>query len=100
MAVAKSLNVTGINLNAAANAYLNAIGKANAILYNLAPSDFTHLNAAGSVVFGNLVAVLMTEVKGVVGASLRTALAPRADVVAAIAKGSFILPNTTSLGEI
>ncbi|KAF3047510.1 hypothetical protein E8E12_009614 [Didymella heteroderae] len=48
-----------IDLNAASTKYLNAIGADNAATYNLNPTDFTHLNAEGSVVFGNLVAQLI-----------------------------------------
>lgn len=48
-----------IDLNAASAKYLNVIGAEKAATYNLAPTDFTHLNKAGSVVFGNLVALLI-----------------------------------------
>lgn len=50
-----------VELNAASTAYLNAIGAANAATYNLEADDFTHLNGGGSVVFGNLVAMLVRE---------------------------------------
>ncbi|KAH7082656.1 SGNH hydrolase-type esterase domain-containing protein [Paraphoma chrysanthemicola] len=48
-----------IDLNAASTAYLNAIGPDNSATYNLAPTDFTHLNAPGSRVFGTMVASLI-----------------------------------------
>ncbi|KAJ9644150.1 hypothetical protein H2199_004018 [Coniosporium tulheliwenetii] len=60
-AAAKDAAKKIIDLNAASTKYLNAIGAANAATYNLAPADFTHLNNEGSVVFGNLVALLISE---------------------------------------
>ncbi|KZZ98129.1 esterase [Ascosphaera apis ARSEF 7405] len=51
-----------IDLNAASEKYLNAIGPEKAWTYNLiATNDHTHLNDHGSQVFGGLVAELMLE---------------------------------------
>lgn len=50
-----------IDLNAASTEYLNDIGPVNATTYNLTPDDFTHLNNEGSVVFGNMMAVLLHQ---------------------------------------
>lgn len=53
-----------IDLNKASTNYLNAIGPENAYTYNLNPTDYTHLNDAGSVVFGGIVADLIIQVAG------------------------------------
>ncbi|KAL9084809.1 MAG: hypothetical protein Q9165_007877 [Trypethelium subeluteriae] len=50
-----------INLNQASEKYLNEIGPDDAYTYNLNPTDYTHLNDEGSIVFGNLVAMLMDQ---------------------------------------
>ncbi|KAJ5753330.1 uncharacterized protein N7511_007483 [Penicillium nucicola] len=50
-----------IDLNHASTKYLNAIGPANAYTYNLNAADYTHLNIAGSVVFGGIVAELIAQ---------------------------------------
>ncbi|EMD61537.1 hypothetical protein GGP41_004139 [Bipolaris sorokiniana] len=59
--VASQTGAQVIDLNAASTKYLNAIGPDKAHTYNLAPSDNTHLNNGGSIVFGNLVALLMNQ---------------------------------------
>ncbi|EUC28923.1 carbohydrate esterase family 12 protein [Bipolaris zeicola 26-R-13] len=59
--VAKQIGAQYIDLNAASTKYLNAIGPDKAHTYNLSPSDNTHLNDGGSIVFGNMVALLMNE---------------------------------------
>ncbi|KAJ6011722.1 hypothetical protein N7522_002077 [Penicillium canescens] len=48
-----------INLNQVSTKYLNAIGPTNAYTYNLNAADYTHLNVAGSIVFGGIVAQLI-----------------------------------------
>jgi lysophospholipase L1-like esterase len=50
-----------IDLNQASTKYLNAIGPANAYTYNLNAADYTHLNVAGSVVFGGIVAEMIAQ---------------------------------------
>ncbi|OQD81542.1 hypothetical protein PENANT_c026G06712 [Penicillium antarcticum] len=50
-----------IDLNQASTGYLNAIGPTNAYSYNLNPVDYTHLNVAGSVVFGGIVAEMISQ---------------------------------------
>ncbi|KAH8723481.1 SGNH hydrolase-type esterase domain-containing protein [Phaeosphaeriaceae sp. PMI808] len=74
-----------IDLNAASTKYLNAIGAEKAATYNLAPTDFTHLNSQGSVVFGNMVAGLIDEVLP----ELRTYVVPKGDVAEALKKGEY-----------
>lgn len=58
---AKESGARIIDLNEASTAYLNAIGEEKSATYNLNPTDFTHLNSEGSVVFGNMVASLLRE---------------------------------------
>jgi lysophospholipase L1-like esterase len=48
-----------IDLNRASTRYLNAIGPTDAYTYNLNPTDHTHLNVEGSIVFGGIVAELI-----------------------------------------
>jgi hypothetical protein len=62
--VAQSLNAWLVDLNRASVDHLNAIGAQNATLYNLTPTDFTHLNEYGQAVFGNIVSLLMDNLKG------------------------------------
>ncbi|KAI9376145.1 SGNH hydrolase-type esterase domain-containing protein [Aspergillus egyptiacus] len=50
------------DLNEASRAYLTSIGEENAMAYNLAPDDNTHLNKAGGVVFAGIVAGLLEGV--------------------------------------
>ena len=77
-----------IDLNAASTKYLNSIGVDNATTYNLNPTDFTHLNAQGSVVFGNLVAMLIdAEVPEV-----KKYVVPVKEVAAALKAGKYIFP--------
>ncbi|KAH6652629.1 SGNH hydrolase-type esterase domain-containing protein [Truncatella angustata] len=62
LAAIYAANVTGspvVDLNAASLKYVNAIGEDAAHTYNLSPSDNTHLNSWGEVVFGRLVADLI-----------------------------------------
>jgi hypothetical protein len=61
IAVAKSIGISYIDLNEASTKYLDAIGSANAATFNRIPTDFTHLNPAGSVVFGDMVSFLLTS---------------------------------------
>jgi lysophospholipase L1-like esterase len=63
-ATKKAAEQTGahiIDLNAASTKYLNAIGEDRAHTYNLVPSDNTHLNNAGTIVFGTMVAMLINQ---------------------------------------
>ena len=71
-------------------AYLNAIGLSDATEYNLNPTDFTHLNAAGSVVFGNMVSVLLN---GESSADFAQWTVPDATIAQDIANGIFVLPS-------
>jgi lysophospholipase L1-like esterase len=50
-----------IDLNKVSTRYLNLIGPDDAYTYNLNPTDYTHLNVPGSVVFGGIVANLITQ---------------------------------------
>jgi lysophospholipase L1-like esterase len=86
---AKKSKAVMIDLNAASTKYLNAIGSEKAATYNLNPTDFTHLNAQGSVVFGNMVATLIKEKIP----SLNSYIKPVKEVEQAIKKGTYILPK-------
>jgi hypothetical protein len=55
IAVADANKVKYADLNIASENYVNAIGKAAAIKYNLADGDNTHLNEWGGVVFSRIV---------------------------------------------
>lgn len=59
LAVAAATGSRFIDFNKASTAYVNAIGPAAAHAYNLSPSDNTHLNLHGSVVFGRIVSDLL-----------------------------------------
>ncbi|KAK1994775.1 GDSL-like Lipase/Acylhydrolase [Colletotrichum falcatum] len=60
-AAAEAVGAACLDLNAASTDYVNAIGSENGHKYDLSPGDATHLNAAGGVVFGRLVADLLLE---------------------------------------
>ncbi|KAI3099347.1 CAZyme family CE12 [Penicillium roqueforti] len=57
-------NAAYIDLNKTSTWYLNAIGPENAFTYNLNPADYTHLNVPGSILFGGIVAELITQKLG------------------------------------
>jgi lysophospholipase L1-like esterase len=85
-------NETGadiIDLNAASTKYLNQIGAEKAPTYDLKAGDSTHLNAEGSVVFGNLVAMLIKKEVPAVSKYLK----PVASVKSALEKGVYIFPK-------
>lgn len=78
-----------IDLNGASTKYLNSIGPDNAATYNLIPTDFTHLNGEGSVVFGNLVAMLIdAEVPAV-----QKYVVPVKKIESALKAGKYIFPE-------
>ncbi|KFY57740.1 hypothetical protein V497_05316 [Pseudogymnoascus sp. VKM F-4516 (FW-969)] len=86
---ANAIGAKYIDLNKGSVAYLEAIGLENATKYNLVEGDFTHLNAAGSKVFGNLVSGLI----GALGSQFSAYTIEDATIKAAIASGTFILPS-------
>jgi hypothetical protein len=61
ISVAETNSIKFIDLNIASENYVNAIGKEAASKYNWGPSDWTHLNEWGGVVFGRLVSDLLIE---------------------------------------
>lgn len=61
---AKNTHSKYIDLNLASVAYLNAIGPTLSDTYNLHGTDHTHLNTQGSLVFGIIVANLITRKGG------------------------------------
>ncbi|KAK1142829.1 hypothetical protein N8T08_007263 [Aspergillus melleus] len=56
---AKSVGIKYLDLTTASTDYINAIGDENATNYDLSDGDKTHINEAGGVVFGRLVADLL-----------------------------------------
>ncbi|GKT84428.1 GDSL-like lipase/acylhydrolase [Colletotrichum tofieldiae] len=61
IAAATATKTTYIDLNLNSRKYVQAIGEEKAHSYNLVPTDNTHLNDEGSVVFGRLVADLLLQ---------------------------------------
>ncbi|KAH8807647.1 SGNH hydrolase-type esterase domain-containing protein [Xylogone sp. PMI_703] len=92
IAVAKSLHIDYIDLNEASTKYLDAIGEANSATYNRIPSDFTHLNPTGSVVFGDMVSWLLTSTTSV-KAKLKPYTRPDETVVRDIERGVYVFPR-------
>ncbi|KAI9681682.1 MAG: hypothetical protein M1822_007034 [Bathelium mastoideum] len=85
---AREANCTYINLNQASEDYLNAIGPTDAYTYNLDPTDYTHLNDEGSIVFGNLVAMLLDESVPAVG----NYVSPEKQIAEDLMKGVYYFP--------
>ncbi|CAE7011791.1 hypothetical protein CFE70_002121 [Pyrenophora teres f. teres 0-1] len=85
-AAAKQSGANMIDLNAASTKYLNAIGADDAHKYNLNPTDNTHLNAGGSIIFGNLVAMLIDDEIP----QLKSYVKPIASIQEALEKGEFV----------
>ncbi|KAF2235912.1 carbohydrate esterase family 12 protein [Viridothelium virens] len=86
---AQQAGCTYINLNQASENYLNEIGPDDAYTYNLNPTDYTHLNDEGSIVFGNLVAVLMNQNVTGVGEYV----SPEEEIAEAISEGVYYFPE-------
>lgn len=82
---AANVGVALLDLNAASRKYVQTIGSANADKYNLATGDRTHLNAHGTVVFGNMVADLVVRWKPALSAYIK----PDAAIVQKIAQGVY-----------
>jgi lysophospholipase L1-like esterase len=78
-----------IDLNAASTKYLNAIGEDKAATYNLKPTDFTHLNGEGSIVFGNMVAMLIDEAVP----EVKQYVVPVKEIATALKKGEYYFPT-------
>jgi lysophospholipase L1-like esterase len=88
-AAAKQSGANIIDLNGASTKYLNSIGADNAHTYNLNPTDNTHVNVAGSQVFGNLVAMLIDEEVPAVKKYVK----PVKSIQTALQKGTYIYPT-------
>ena len=92
IAAAQASKSDYIDLNQASTAYLNAIGQTNAWTYNLNADDHTHLNVAGSVVFGNMVSWLIGSIAGD-GTTLKTYTVPNATMVKNFQSGTYFYPS-------
>jgi hypothetical protein len=64
LSVAAATNTHKIDLLKESMRYLSAIGEANARAFDLNTGDSTHLNDAGSVVFGRMVSDLLIAEMG------------------------------------
>lgn len=89
ISAAESDGYTYIDLNRASTDYLNAIGPDDAYTYNLNPTDFTHLNDQGSIVFGGLVAELILAALP----SLDTYIDVKPELATALEKGVYYWPS-------
>ncbi|PGH12040.1 hypothetical protein AJ80_06859 [Polytolypa hystricis UAMH7299] len=76
------------DLNVRSRGYLDSIGEENAMTYNLAPDDRTHLNEAGGIVFAGMVGVLLEELVGGLGDYIRI----DDGLVRALESGSYYYP--------
>lgn len=87
-AAAKQSGSAIIDLNAASEKYLNAIGPKDAYTYNRIPTDYTHLNSEGSIVFGNMVASLLdAAIKDLEGY-----VSPEAQIAKDLDSGTYYFP--------
>ncbi|KAL9113158.1 MAG: hypothetical protein Q9227_002770 [Pyrenula ochraceoflavens] len=86
---ANNVQANYIDLNRASTDYLNAIGPDAAYTYNLNPTDQTHLNNQGSIVFGGIVANLMLE--AIPG--LKTDLSVNPALTLAVSNGTYYWPG-------
>jgi lysophospholipase L1-like esterase len=59
LSVARETGTATIDLWRESIRYLEAVGEEQAMRFNLNPEDHTHLNEAGSVVFGRMVSDLL-----------------------------------------
>ncbi|KAG4442702.1 hypothetical protein IFR05_001809 [Cadophora sp. M221] len=96
ISVAKSLRVPYIDLNRASTDYINAVGTPLSDAYNLSPSDRTHLNPSGELLFGNLVSLLIDDALKEGSKWTR----PNSTIASALVSGTYISPtilgNTTN----
>jgi len=91
---AKAVGSLYIDLNRASINYVNAIGATNAATYNLISTDFTHLNSAGSVLFGNIVSGLIDKAVGTSqGLDAKKYTTPNTTIASAISAGKYIYPS-------
>lgn len=93
IAAANSINVSYIDLNLASTKYLNSIGAADSATYNRIPTDYTHLNPTGSIVFGDLVSWLLTTTT-VHGKDIADYTRPNSTVVSDIVSGTYVFPSS------
>jgi hypothetical protein len=74
--------------------YLNHIGRQKAMQYNLVPGDHTHLNRAGTLLFGIIVSGLIDGVvRGEHGKGIEGYTHPNEMVWDVVLAGRFILPS-------
>jgi len=88
---AAAISADIVDLNQASTNYLDAIGPVDGPAYNLNPDDFTHLSVAGSILFGNIVSILLNALPDAGKFSAWTT--PNATIAKDIKNGVFILPS-------
>ncbi|KAI9925333.1 hypothetical protein AWENTII_011813 [Aspergillus wentii] len=88
---AKHIGVAYIDLNKASTEYLNSIGPDKAHTYNLKADDNTHLNVAGSKVFGGMVAdLIIRDFPGLKNAGF---IGVNASLTKAVKEGEYFWPD-------
>ncbi|CAK7212486.1 hypothetical protein SBRCBS47491_001481 [Sporothrix bragantina] len=85
-----------VDLNQASMDYCECIGPASAHSYNLHPDDNTHLNAEGGVVFGALMAQLLSWPFPEIGRHVQ----PDVDIIRAINEGVYVWPKVEAASSI
>ncbi|KAF2099834.1 SGNH hydrolase [Rhizodiscina lignyota] len=95
IAAAKAVHAPWIDLNLASQTYLDAIGQADAWTYNRIPNDTTHLNNEGGLVFGTLVASLISKRSGP-EPQLRRWFDLNETIVRDLQEGMYVWPGTCS----
>lgn len=95
LSVAHTNDFPFIDLNKASTTYLNEIGEPDARLYDRVAGDATHLNAAGDMIFGNMVSWLLSSSK--VAMQVEGSTSPNLTIVEAFESGKFILPLNTAI---
>jgi hypothetical protein len=91
IAAAKSTSCEYVDLNKESTSYLNSNGAKDAATFNLSPKDYTHLNKAGTILFGNMMGWLLENTIAD-HSQIAPYIHPRTDVVAAIEAGKYIFP--------
>ncbi|KAL4961121.1 SGNH hydrolase-type esterase domain-containing protein [Aspergillus stella-maris] len=85
IAAAEDSEIDYLDLTTASTDYVNAIGAENAATYDLSEGDGTHINEAGGIVFGRMVADLLLEKRD----DLEEYIAPNEELSEKIANGEY-----------
>ncbi|KAL4789140.1 SGNH hydrolase-type esterase domain-containing protein [Aspergillus venezuelensis] len=85
IAAAEDSEIGYLDLTTASTDYINAIGAENAETYDLSDGDGTHINEAGGIVFGRMVADLLLEKRD----DLEEYITPNEELSEKIANGEY-----------